>query len=358
VRRFIDTYISPPSRGRLSVVLTPVLAVLCALAVGAVLIALSGHNPILAYRALIHSAVGNKNNLGETLVKMVPLLLAGLGTALAFRMRIFNIGAEGQIYMGALGAAFVGLFLGDLSPWVGIPLILFAGFVMGGLWGGIAGFLKKQFGANEIIVTLMLNYVALAIVSYLIGGPWRDPAGTEPFTARFVEGALLPVILPKTRLHAGIIVALVATVVVWWVLKYTVYGYQITVAGANPEAARYSGIKTGRLILITMFLSGGLAGLAGVGEVAGLHHRVLENFSPGYGYTAIAVAMLGRTEPLGVAIASFLFAALVVGVQGMQDLVGVPVSIVFIIEGLVLIFVLASEYFRHKAVPLDVGASS
>jgi ABC-type uncharacterized transport system permease subunit len=358
LKRFFDSFIRPLSGFRLSAVLTPVLAVLCALAVGAVLIAVAGKSPVEAYRALIHSAFGNKNSLGETLVKTVPLLLAGLGTALAFRARIFNIGAEGQIYMGALGAAFVGLFLGDLSPLVGIPLILLAGFVMGGLWGGIAGLLKKQFGVNEIIVTLMLNYVALAIASYLVGGPWRDPAGTEPYTARFVEGALLPIILPKTRLHAGIFVAIAATVAVWWLLRYTVYGYQITVAGANPEAARYSGMKTGRLIVITMFLSGGLAGLAGVGEVAGLHHRVLENFSPGYGYTAIAIAMLGRTEPFGVAIAAFLFAALVVGVQGMQDLVGVPVSIVFIIEGLVLIFVLAGEYFRHKRVAQSVGASS
>ena len=336
-----------PKSGPVASIAIPTLAVLCAFVVGALLIALAGKSPIVAYQALIRSAFGNRNNWGETLVKMVPLLLAGLGTAVAFRARVLNIGAEGQIYMGALGAGFVGLFLGDLSPFIGIPLIILAGFLMGGLWGGIAGFLKKQFGANEIIVTLMLNYVALAINSYLIGGPWRDPASTEPFTARFTDGAILPVVLPRTRLHAGIIIALLAAVAIWWLMRHTVLGYQITVTGANEEAARYSGMRTGRLIVLTMFVSGGLAGLAGVGEVSGLHHRILENFSPGYGYTAIAIAMLGQAKAPRVVIASFLFAALVIGVNGMQDLVGVPVSIVFIIEGLVLLFVLASEFFRQ-----------
>ena len=188
----------------------PVLAVLAAFAIGAVLIALSGTSPLLAYQALLHSAFGNRNNFGETLVKMVPLLLAGLGTAVSLRARIFNIGAEGQLYMGALGAAFVGLFLGDLTPVVGIPLVLAAGFIAGGLWGGIAGFLKQRYQANEIIVTLMLNYVGIQIVSYLVSGPWRDPHGTEPFTAHFAEGTLLPVVLSGTRLHLGIAVALLA----------------------------------------------------------------------------------------------------------------------------------------------------
>lgn len=325
-----------------------VLAVLAAFAIGAVLIALSGTSPVTAYQALLHSAFGSRNNWGETLVKMVPLLLAGLGTAVALRARLFNIGAEGQLYMGALGAAFVGLFLGDLPAVLGIPLVLVAGFIAGGVWGGIAGFLKQRYQANEIIVTLMLNYVGIQIVSFLVSGPWRDPQATEAFTARFAPGTLLPVVLSGTRLHLGIAVALLAAVVLWWVMHHTVLGYQITVAGANEDAARYAGIKTGRLILITMVISGGLAGLAGVGEVAGLHHRVLAGFSPGYGYTAIAVAMLGRQEPLGVALAAFLFAALVIGVNGMQDLTGVPVSLVYIIEGLVLLFVLGSEILRQR----------
>lgn len=333
---------------RLTSFFIPVLAVLAAFAIGAILIAISGVAPLQAYQAMLHSAFGNRNNWGETLVKMVPLLLAGLGTAVSLRARIFNIGAEGQIYIGALGAGFVGLFLGDLPAVLGIPLLLIAGFVAGGLWGGLAGFLKQRYQANEIIVTLMLNYVAIQIVSFLVSGPWRDPRGTEAFTARFSAGTLLPVVLPGTRLHLGIVVAILAVVAVWWMVHHTVLGYQITVAGANELAARYGGIQTGRLILITMLISGGLAGLAGAGEVAGLHHRVLANFSPGYGYTAIAIAMLGRQEPLGVALAAFLFAALVIGINGMQDLTGVPVALVFIIEGLVLLFVLGTELLRQK----------
>ena len=328
--------------------LYPLLAILAAFLIGGILIAIAGKSPVTAYRAMIYSAFGNRNNLGETLVKTVPLLLAGLGTALSFRAKIFNIGAEGQIFMGALGAAIVGLFLGDLPSVIGIPLALFAGFIAGGLWAGIAGFLKVRFSANEIIITLMMNYIALEITSYLVSGPWRDPTGTEAFTAHFSEGTILPIVLPGSRLHAGILVAVLAVIIVAWVLRNTVYGYQITVVGANDEVARYSGMKTGLLVLLTMFISGGLAGLAGVSEVAGIHHRVLGSFSPGYGYIAIAIAMLGKSNPISVAVASFLFAALVIGVNGMQDLVGVPVSLVFIIEGLVLLFVLGSEVFQQR----------
>lgn len=337
-------------------ILYPLISVLAALGVGAILIALAGISPLQAYRAMLYSAFGNRNNIGETLLKSVPLLLAGLGTALSFRAKIFNIGAEGQIFMGALGAAYAGLFLGNPPPLLGIPLVLLFGFVAGGLWGGIAGFLKERFHANEIIITLMMNYIAIEITSYLVGGPWRDPKGTEAFTAHFAEGTILPIVLPGTRLHAGILVALLAVAVLAWVLRDTIYGYQVTVTGANDEVARYSGMSTGRIILLTMFLSGGLAGLAGVGEVAGIHHRVLESFSPGYGYTAIAIAMLGGSNPISVALSAFLFAALVIGVNGMQDLVGVPVSLVFIIEGLVLLFVLASEMFRRRR--LQVESSS
>jgi simple sugar transport system permease protein len=358
MKKQFPLHFKPSTNIRLFSVFIVVLSTLCAFAIGALLIALSGKPPLESYGVFIFSAFGNLNNWGETLVKTTPLLLAGLGTALSFRARIFNIGAEGQIYLGALGAASVGLFLTGLPPFIGIPLILIAGFITGGAWGGIAGFLKKQFRANEIIVTLMLNYVAIQLTSFLVSGPWRDPMGTEPYTARFSEGTILPVLLPKTRLHAGIFVAVAATLIIMWVVRSTVYGYRITVAGANEEAARYGGIKTGRLVLVTMFISGGLAGLAGVSEVAGLHHRVLEAFSPGYGYTAIAIAMLGRTQPAGVAIAAFFFAALVIGMSGMQDFVGVPVSIVFIIEGLVLLFVLGSDAFRTKWVKEKIGAYS
>lgn len=328
--------------------LIPVSAIIIAFLIGAGLILLAGLNPIAAYKAMFRSAFGNINNIGETLIKMVPLLLAGLGTAVAIRAKIFNIGAEGQIQMGALGAAVAGIFLVDLPPALGIVLTLLFGFIAGALWGGIAGLIKIRFKVNEIIVTLMMNYIAIGILSYLVTGPWRDPKSTEPYTAMFADSSILPVILPGTRLHAGFLVALLATIALAWIFRKTVYGYQSIILGSNERAAEYAGIKTGSVIFITMLISGGLAGLAGVGEVAGVHHRVLQGFSPGYGYTAIAIALLGRLNPYGIFAASFLFAALVVGADGMQLFVGVPVSLVLIIEGLVLFLLLASEIIMKR----------
>ena len=341
----------PGYRSGLTSVLIFAIAILAALLLGAVLIAFSGVSPLKAYQAMIFSAFGAPNSWGETLIKTIPLLLAGLGAAFAFRARIFNIGIEGQIYLGALGGAAVGLFLGDLPAVIGIPLMLLAGFLAGGLWAGIAGFLKVRFKANEIIITLMMNYLAFELTSYLLNGPWRDPKGTEPYTAVFAKGTLLPVILPGTRLHAGILVAILVTGLVWWIVNRTVLGYQVTVTGASLEASRYSGLKINWILLATFVISGGLAGLAGASEAAGVHHRMLLGLSPSYGYTAIAVAMLGQLNPIGVALAAFLFAGLIVGVNGMQDFMGVPVSLVFILEGAVLLFILCSQYFRKKTAP-------
>jgi ABC-type uncharacterized transport system permease subunit len=328
--------------------LIPVAAVVLAFLVGAVLIALAKVSPLQAYGDLLRGAFGSRNGLAETLVKTTPLLLAGLGMAIAYRGRIMNIGAEGQITLGAVGAAYVGLYMGPLSPAVGIPLALLAGFLLGALWAGIAAAARLRFGASELITTLMLNYIAIGLVGYLIAGPWKDPKSVNPFTALISEGTRLPVLLAGTRLHAGIFVALLATLVAWYVLRYTVYGYQLNVLGANPKAAEYSGIRTGRLLLGTMLLSGGLAGLAGACELTGLHHRLLGGLSAGYGYTAIAIALLGRGKPFGVLIAAFLFAALTVGGDGMQQNSRVPVQVIMIIEGLLLLFILGSEAFRSR----------
>ena len=328
----------------------PVIAVLLAFGGGAFLIALSGVSPIEAYQSMLRGAFGSKNNIAETLVKATPLLLASLGIAVAFRTRVFNIGAEGQIYMGALGAAFVGLFLGDLPAIVGIPLALLAGFIMGAVWAGIAGILKLRLQANEIIVTLMMNYIAIELTNYLISGPWKDPSSTEPFTAQMAAGTQLPNLLSGTRLHVGFLVAILAVFIVRWIMRHTVFGYQLMVTGSNEKAAEYGGIKINRIVMLAMLISGGLAGLAGVSEVSGLHHRVLEGISPGYGYTAIAIALLGKEKPLGVLVASILFAALVVGADGMHRSTGVPIAVVLIIEGLVLLFAMGSEFLKRRKV--------
>ncbi len=332
----------------LSSSLIPTGGIVLAFLVGALIIAISGVSPLEAYKALIVSAFGSLNGIAETFVKTTPLLLAGLGMAIAYRAGIISIGAEGQLYMGALGATFVGLFLGDLAPVIGIPLAITMGFIFGAFWGGIAAFLKVKFQANEIIVTIMLNHIAIQISNYLISGPWRDPEVTEPFTAIIAPGTQLPIILPGTRLHGGFLLAVIAAVVLWWVFRKTVFGYQIEVLGANRKAAEYSGIPTSRLIFLTMLISGGLCGLAGVGEVAGIHHRMIEAISPRYGYTAVAIALLGRNRPLGVLVAAVLFAVLVVGADGMQQGIGVPVSISLILQGIVLLFVIGGEVIRSR----------
>jgi general nucleoside transport system permease protein len=326
----------------------PVAGLVLALVAGGLLIALSGFPPLKAYAAMLESAFGNKNGIGETLLKTSPLLLASLGVAVAFKGNVISIGAEGQIYMGAIGATYVGLFMGDLRPIVGIPLALLAGFFLGAIWGGIASFFKLRFGANEIIITLMMNYVAIEFTKYLVNGPWRDPSHTEPFSAPIIDGAELPYLLEGTRLHAGIIVAVLATAILWWVLKNTIFGYQLTVLGANIRTAEYAGVKTTRLILITMLISGGLCGLAGVSELSGVHHRLIEDLSPGYGYTAIAIALLGRFKPWSIMVSAILFAGLTVGVQGMQQAAGVPVSAALILQGLVLLFVVAGIMVQQR----------
>jgi ABC-type uncharacterized transport system permease subunit len=328
--------------------LIPVAAGALAFVVGAGLIALANVSPLRAYADLLGGAFGSRNSIAETLVKTTPLLLAGLGMAIAYRGRIMNIGAEGQILLGAVGATYVGLYMGQLSPIAGIPLALLAGFVLGALWAGIAALTKLRFGASELITTLMLNYIAIGLVGYLIAGPWKDPASPNPFTALITPGVRLPVLLAGTRLHAGILVALLATLASWFVLRHTVYGYQLGVVGASPRTAEYSGIRTGRLLLGTMLLSGGLAGLAGACELAGLHYRLLGGLSAGYGYTAIAIALLGRGKPIGVLIAAFLFAALTVGGDGMQQNSRVPVQVVLIIQGLLLLFILGGETLRAR----------
>lgn len=323
-------------------------AVLLAFVVGAGLIALANVSPLRAYADLVRGAFGSRHGIAETLVKTTPLLLAGLGMAIAYRGRIMNIGAEGQIVLGAIGAGYVGLFMGNLSPVAGIALAMLAGFLLGALWAGIAAVGRLRFGASELITTLMLNYVAIGLLGYLISGPWKDPRSVNPFTAMIAPGVRLPVLLADTRLHAGIFVALLATVAAWYLLQHTVYGYQLGVVGANPKAAAYSGIHTGRLLLGTMLISGGLAGLAGACEVAGLHYRLLGGLSAGYGYTAIAIALLGKGKPFGVLAAAFLFAALTVGGDGMQQSSRVPVQVIMIIQGLILLFILGGGLFRAR----------
>ena len=324
------------------------IAIVLALLCGALLIGLSGYSPAAAYAALLRGSFGNINSIAEVLVKTTPLLLAALGLTISNRAQVISIGAEGQIYLGAMGAAFIALFLGELPAVVAIPLCMAVGIALGAFWGGIAGWLKVRMNANEVIVTLMMNYIAIELVRYLVNGPWRDPGAVEPYSALITPGAYLPTLIPRTRLHVGILIALALVAVFWWVLRRTTLGYQLTVCGSNPVAAQANGINGKRMIVISLLISGGMAGLAGAIELMGVHHRLLEEVSPEYGFTAIIIAVLGRGKPVRVLLAALFFAVLTTGADGMRLTMGIPAAIGTILQALVLLFALGSEIFERR----------
>ena len=329
---------------RVGGIVVPALSVLLALVAGGGVLLATGENPITVYRAMAEGAFGSRNGLAETLVKTIPLLLAGLGVAVAFRMQLWNIGAEGQFYLGAIGATGVALFvLPDAPGPVIIPAMILGGLLGGAAWGAIPGALRAFLGVNEIITSLMLNYVAIALADYLVHGPWRNPVGFGfPGTESFPDAAWLPR-WDTTRVHLGLLFGLVAAVVLWVILRRTWWGYEIGVMGENPRAARYAGIATTRNILLVLALSGALAGLAGMSEVAGVGHQLQRNLSPGYGYTAIIVAWVGRLNPGGIVLVAFLLAGLLTGGDQLQMTMGLPAAIAPMLQGTILFFLLGGE---------------
>lgn len=340
-------------RPTLSSVGVPLLAVFTALLIGAVIILIAGGNPIDAYLGLFEGAFGSPRALAETTVWATPYIFAGLAVAVAFKGGLFNIGAEGQLAFGAVAAAWVGYALpgllgASLPMIVHLPLTVGAGMLAGAIWGAIPGWLKAKTGAHEVINTIMLNYIALNLTSFLLNGPMKDPnpANVSARTPLIAAGARMPPIFSAYRLHWGFVLALLAAALIWWLLNKTTLGFEIRTVGANPDAARYAGINVGRTIVISMTLSGILAGLAGAVEVTGLNYRHELGFSVGYGFDAIAIALLGKTSPFGVVLASLLFAAMRNGATRMQFLTQIPVDIISVIQALILLFVAADAIIR------------
>ena len=327
-----------------------VAAIALALLLVGALILVMNVSPLKAYEAMWRGAFGTRNGLGETMVRTTPLLLAGLGVLVAFRCGIWNIGAEGQLYAGALGATLAGIFLPPMAKPLHLLLVMVAGFLFGAAYGALPGIMRAYRGANEIVTTIMLNYLAIAAVSFLVNGPLRDSNQLLPQPQSFpvVDAARLPKILAGTRAHAGIFIALAMIVVVYILLWKTVPGFRIRIVGQNPTAARFAGINVKRYIVTAMAISGGLAGLAGMAEVSGVRGYLIPNLSPGYGFTAIAVALLGGLHPVAAALAAFFFASLLVGADGLQRSVGVPSATVQIIQGLVLVFVMARRVLAGR----------
>jgi len=319
------------------------LALLGAFIVSTLLIVSAGADISESLAALVKGAFGSQGAVVETLVQATPLIFTGLAVTVAFRARIWNIGAEGQFFAGTMAAYWVGTQFGDLPPTLLLLLVIIAGCIAGAFWGGIAGFLKARYGANEIIVTVMLNFIIMLILSFLLSDLWQDPNSYFYQTALMPESSFLPRILDKGRLHLGFALSLLAALSVYILLWRMVLGYEIRAIGINPLAASYKGISVAALTLIVMAISGALAGLGGVSELAGLHHRLRLDISTGYGFTGIIIALLGRLHPLGVVLAAIFFGALVNGSLAMQIATGVPVALVHAIQGVTLIFLLTAE---------------
>jgi general nucleoside transport system permease protein len=331
-------------RSRAAAFAVPILSLFLAFVLGGVLLALAGANPFETYGAMLVGAFGTRYAVSETLVKAIPLMLTGLGVSIAFRMLFWNIGAEGQLAMGAFGAAGTALFIVPHVPsGLALPLVIVAGFVAGAAWGLIPALLKAWVGVNEIITTLMMNYIAILWIEHLFYGPWKDPQGYGfPGTAEFPEISWLPR-FANTRVHLGLVIAIVAAVFLWIVLSRTKWGYEIRVIGENPTAARYAGISTARNIILVMLLSAGLAGLAGMAEVAGISHRLQKGVTVGYGYTAIIVAWLAKLNPWAVLVVAVLMAGLLVGGDQIQITMGLPASVALVLQGIILFLVLGGE---------------
>jgi len=320
------------------------LSITAALIVGAIMLGVAGVNPAAAYGILVSDPFGSTFGWTETLVKTTPLILTGLAVLLPARMKLWNIGAEGQLQLGAIAATWVAIRtpLGH-SP-LAVAALLLAAMAAGALWCLIPAALRAWLSVNETITTLLLNYVALLLVDYLIYGPWKDPGSLGfPLSAPFPQVARLPVLLPGTRVHLGLLLALLAVGVIVFVLNRTRWGLEIRIIGDNPQAARYAGIGVTRNILLVMGVAGALAGLAGAGEVSAVAGRLERGLSPGYGYTAIIVAWLARLQPLATVLVAILLGALFLGGDALQISLGLPIAVVYMLQGLIFFFVLGGE---------------
>jgi ABC-type uncharacterized transport system permease subunit len=375
----------PHQRGSGQAILIPILAVITGLIIGALFIILTSESVYAgfaksfgeglkaswdvvssAYAALWTGSIGDParifaalqsgdtleitkafNPLLESLVATTPYIFASLGVALGFRAGVFNIGAEGQLFMGAIFSTYVGYSLTGLSPWVHIPLAMGAGALGGALWGFIPGWLKAKTGGHEVINTIMMNYVAFRLSEWLLNGPMRREGSFNPISPTIQPSAMLPNFFGEpTRFHLGFFIALLMAAVVYWLIFKTTWGFELRTVGANPRAARYAGMNIVIVTIMGMTLSGALAGMAGANEVLGLNHNLALAFSSGYGFDAIALALLGKNHPVGVVLAALLFGTLRNGATHMQVISGIPIDIISVLQAIILAFIAAPAIIR------------
>jgi simple sugar transport system permease protein len=334
------------SRSKIVIVVVPVISLVVSLLLGSIVLALSDADPFVTYGHMFEGAFGNWLNFTETLVKAIPLILTGLGVALAFRLRFWNIGAEGQFIWGAIGTTWVMVFWNFLPVSLLLPIGLIVGMAAGAVWAGVPAVMKAHWGVDETLTTLLLNYVAILFAEYLYYGPWRDPKGFGfPGTARFPEEAWLPRF--SGRAHAGLFLALAAALILWFLVVKTRWGFEIKMIGKNQHAARCQGVNIKRTIIITLLISGALAGLGGAAEVAGISHRLQKGIDMGYGYTAIIIAWMAQLNPIAVVFVAVIMGGLLVGGDQLQMMAGLPASMGLVIQGLLLFPLLAGTVFSE-----------
>ena len=341
-----------PSNSRAAIAVTTLVAIVAALVVASPLFLAIGADPLSGYWALLREAFATTRGFGFSLVRAAPLTLIALGTIVSWRAGFGYLGFEGCFVLGATAATWLGLHANagvaanPLPLAIFLPFALFLSFAVGGAWASLVGILRARFGGNEVLISLMTNYVAIFLVQYLISGPMRASGGL-PESARLPPETWLPFIIPGTRAHAGILIALLACGFVWVLLRKTTIGYEMIVAGLNPAAARFGGIDVGRKLVLAAFLGGGLGAVAGLVELLGVQHRLVDGMSGGVGFIGIVVALLARLNPIAVLPTAIVFGGMTVGADAMQRSVGVPSSIAFVLQGLIVLFVLAGELLRR-----------
>jgi general nucleoside transport system permease protein len=344
------------SGGDFTAALAPIIAVILALALAGLLLLALGKNPFEAYASMIEGAFGSDTRIFNTISRAVPLMLVAIGICIAFRGGVINIGAEGQLFVGAVSATAFAVAAGEnLMPWLLVPLTLLVGFAGGALWGSVPGYLKARFDVNEILSTVMMNEIAIRLMLFLLGGPMIDPKEVAQGTlihqsAPLPEASWLARLAPPSRLHMGIFIAIIAAIVVYILLWRTPLGYRIRAVGQSKAASLYAGISVPAYLTLALILSGGFAGLAGAVEVTGVTHRMVEGFAVGYGFSGIVVALFGRLHPIGAIPSAFLFGALLTGAERMQRDLQVPSATITALQGLVVLFVVSSDvWVRRRA---------
>ena len=327
------------------------IAIILTLVVAGLFIMVLGHNPVNVYLSMVDGAFGSKYRFTQTIIETIPLVITSLGIAIAFKMKFWNIGAEGQIIMGAFGASLVALNFSDLPSILLLPFMFIISFLIAGFWAAIPAFFKARFDTNETIFTLMLNYIALKWITYLQYGPWKDPSALGfPKIANFSETATLPSLF---GIHIGWIIAIILAIVVYLYINHTKKGYEISVIGESQNTAKYAGMNVTKIVIMTLFVSGGISGLTGMIEASGVNHTLSVGIAGGVGYTAIITAWLAYLNPGIIIIVSLLFAAMIQGGAYIQMAFHIPQAAAEILQGMILFFVLGSEFFARYKVTFD-----